>query len=156
MPLWAIYHTDTIFTDAASRKALAASITKLHEDVIKIPKFYVVVTFIPLPSDGLYVGGEETEKPFVRLVIDQIAGKMPENNRENYAFWTSKVDEALAPHIADKGYDWEYHIDETQLLLWKINGVYAPTLYSPEFMKWKEANKVLPRETDELPDQVIV
>ncbi|KAH6638723.1 putative oxalocrotonate tautomerase [Boeremia exigua] len=155
MPFWVVYHTDSIFKDAASKKALAASITKLHEDVIKIPKFYVVVTFVPTPADGLYVGGEETNKPFVRITVDQIAGKMP-LDRQNYAYWTSQIDAALAPHIAEKGYDWEYHVDETELLLWKINGVYAPTLYSPEFMKWKEANKVLPRETDELPDQVIV
>ncbi|KAJ8112835.1 hypothetical protein OPT61_g4891 [Boeremia exigua] len=155
MPFWVIYHTDTIFTDAASKKALAAAITKLHEDVVQIPKFYVVVTFVPTPSSGLYVGGEETTKPFVRITADQIAGKMPEN-RQNCARWTSQIDAALAPHIAEKGYDWEYHVDETELLLWKINGVYAPTLYSDEFMKWKEANRVLPRETDELPDQVVV
>lgn len=129
----------------ASKKALAGAITKLHEDIIKISKFYIVVTHIPLHFDGLSVGGEETKKPFVRLIFGQIAGKMPENNRENYALWTSTTDETLAPHIADKGRDWEYHIDETGLLLWKINGVYAPTLYSPEFMKCLNEEKTMCR-----------
>ncbi|CAN9445400.1 unnamed protein product [Alternaria alternata] len=73
---------------------------------------------------------------------------MPENNRENYAFWTSKVDEALAP-IADKDTTGSA-IDETGLAstVGRLMGC-TRLPYGPEFMKWKEANKVLPEETDE-------
>jgi hypothetical protein len=43
--------------------------------------------------------------------------------------------------VADKGYDWEYHIDETPRGLWRINGLAAPPFRSVAERKWFEANK---------------
>jgi len=34
----------------------------------------------------------------------------------------NKLDELIKPHVADKGYDCEFHIDETPRELWQING----------------------------------
>ena len=34
--------------------------------------------------------------------------------------------ELIKPHVADKGYDWEFHIDETPRELWQINGFIPP------------------------------
>lgn len=47
----------------------------------------------------------------------------------------------LKPHVADKGYDWEYHIDETPRSLWRINGLVAPPFRSLAERKWFEENK---------------
>jgi hypothetical protein len=38
----------------------------------------------------------------------------------------NKLDELIKPHVADKGYDWEFHIDETPRELWKIDGFIPP------------------------------
>ncbi|KAH7032175.1 putative oxalocrotonate tautomerase [Macrophomina phaseolina] len=141
MPFWAIYHSDSIFKDDTTRKPLAQAITKLHTEVIGLPAFYVVVVFIPLPRDGLYIGGEERERPFVRIVIDQIAAKL-ENDPEVYKGWTAQIDKMLEPHILAKGYDLEYHIDETEKMLWKLNGIYAPPFQSAEERKWREHNRI--------------
>ncbi|PSN59197.1 hypothetical protein BS50DRAFT_594868 [Corynespora cassiicola Philippines] len=140
MPLWTIYHSDSILRDEISKKALAKAITDLHVNEIGLPAFYVVVAFIPFPPGSLFVGGEEKEKPFLRISIYQIARTMEENF---YTPWTSMIDKTLEPHIAAKGYDWEYHIDESPLKLWKVNGVYAPDFESPEMEIWKKYNRVI-------------
>lgn len=57
MPHWRIFHPDNVFTDVAEKKALAEAITAIYTQ-IPLPKFYVVVTFIPLPVDSIFVGGE--------------------------------------------------------------------------------------------------
>ncbi|RAQ98688.1 Tautomerase protein [Stemphylium lycopersici] len=146
MPLWTIYHSDSIFKDEASKKALAKAITDLHVNEIGLPAFYVVVAFVPFPPGSLFVGGEHKGTPFVRISIYQIARTM---ELDFYAPWTSMVDKMLEPHIAAKGYDWEYHIDESPLKLWKVNGVYAPEFGSPEMELWKKYNRVIfPEEFD--------
>jgi hypothetical protein len=38
----------------------------------------------------------------------------------------AKVDNALKPHIAEQGWDWEYSVIETSRDLWKINGLVPP------------------------------
>lgn len=82
-----------------------------------MPKFYVVVTFIPVPDDShQFVGGEPSRsrgKPFIRISIAHIHVKLP-NDKEVYAGMTARIDAVLKPHIEAKGYDSEYHIDETE------------------------------------------
>ncbi|KAH6718563.1 putative oxalocrotonate tautomerase [Leptodontidium sp. MPI-SDFR-AT-0119] len=145
MPLWTIYHSDSIFKDDSTTVPLADAITKLHVREIGFPAFYVVTIFVPVKSGKLLVGGRNPEKPFVRISIDQIALKMAEDLKA-YKKWTAKIDEMLEPHIAAKWYDSEYHINETEKMLWKVNGTYAPPFGSVEEKKWIKANRVLPRE----------
>lgn len=42
------------------------------------------------------------------------------------------------------GYDWEYHIDETERRLWKVKGLYAPPFGSEEENMWAKENKAVP------------
>ncbi|KAH7378602.1 putative oxalocrotonate tautomerase [Cadophora sp. MPI-SDFR-AT-0126] len=141
MPLWLIYHPEGVFEDAKSKGPLSESITAIYTR-LGLPAFYAVVIFVPVPTTNFWVGGKECHgTPFIRISVDQIAIRM---NEKDYEAWTTRVDEALKPHIQDKGYDWEYHIGETERRLWKVNGLNAPPFGSESEKEWVAANRVLP------------
>lgn len=57
-----------------------------------------------------------------------------------------KVDEVLKPHIEEKGYDWEYSIEETSRDLWKVQGLVPPMPGSEAELLWVKENKATPFE----------
>ena len=91
MPLWTIYHPPSTFTTPSSKSAFAAAITAIYTS-IPLPAFYVNVLFIPVDASSYYIGGvarpsprdasknlgpgPDSEKPFVRITIENIARKM--------------------------------------------------------------------------------
>lgn len=109
-----------------------------------LPAFYVVTNFIPLSKENIFVGGERrTETPFIRIVITHLAIHVPDNNA-SYQATTSVIDKVLQPHLADKKYDWEYHVVETERRLWKINGMIPPPYKSEEEHLWVKENRAVP------------
>jgi hypothetical protein len=143
MPLWLIFHPDGTFEDDASKEALAADITKIYTSV-GLPAFYVVTNFIKMPGNTMLVGGKKVDKdkPFIRIAIEHIAVRLP-NEDEVYREIANGVDATLKPHIADKGYNWEFHIDETERRLWKINGLFPPTFGSKEEKTWASEDRAV-------------
>lgn len=49
----------------------------------------------------------------------------------------------MKPHLLDKGYDFEYHVDETDRRLWKINGLVPPPFKSEEEKVWVRENRAV-------------
>ncbi|KAG9206223.1 hypothetical protein G6514_004946 [Epicoccum nigrum] len=141
MPLWLVFHPEGTFEDKASKEAFASDVTKIYTGV-GLPAFYVVVNFIKMPENTAWVGGKAAskERPFIRLAIEHIAVHQP-NEDEAYKRTANRVDAAIKPHIADKGYDWEFHIDETERRLWRINGLYPPPFQSEEEKVWSRENR---------------
>ena len=150
MPLWLVFHPDGTFEDDASKEALSADVTKIYTGV-GLPAFYVVVNFIKMPESTVWVGGKKLskEKPFIRVAIEHIAVTLP-NEDEVYQRIANAVDAALKPHVADKGYDWEFHIDETERRLWKINGMFPPPFKSEEEKIWAKENRAVPLQKGNL------
>ncbi|KAI9159148.1 hypothetical protein HJFPF1_07156 [Paramyrothecium foliicola] len=142
MPLWLIYHTSDTFGDNASRQALAKDITTIYTG-IGLPAFYVVVNFITTPEGKMWIGGEAVVRPFVRISVDHIAVKL-ENKVEEYQKVTAAIEEVIKPHIAEKDYDWEIHIDETERELWRVKGLIPPQFGSEEEKLWARVNKAVP------------
>jgi len=143
MPLWQIYHPPGVFEDEASKAALAADITKIYTRV-NLPAFYVVVHFNTIQPSNVFVGGvsksASADKPFIRIVIKHIAIRL-DNNTETYRTTAGMIDNALKPHVYEKGYDCEYHVEETERRLWKFDGLIPPEHMSEAHMKWVEENK---------------
>lgn len=147
MPLWVVFHSPESFTTDEEKQAFAKDITTLYTSV-GLPAFYVVIEFIQQPHGNTWVGGEKKDdksKPFVRMMIDHIAAKVPPTE-EAYRRVTDRVEALLKPHIADKGYDWEYHIDETERGLWRVNGFVPPLHPSKGEELWFKENKAVPFE----------
>ncbi|CAI6338243.1 unnamed protein product [Periconia digitata] len=158
MPLWAIYHSPSTFTTSAEKSALVAAITDIYTNPAgpALPKFYVVVQFFALESSNFYVGGiprpspqnpssnepgGDPSIPFVRITIQNIARKIG-NDTVRDRFLT-RVDDALKPHIEDKGYDWEYSVLETSRDLWKVQGLVPPMPGTEEEGIWRKENKAV-------------
>ena len=139
MPLWKIYHPEDAFT-VEDKHALSQAITALYS---RLPKFYVGVVFQAVAKDSFFVGGEPADK-FVRIWVDHIARTLP--TPEAKAWWIKSCDEAMAPFIRDRGFDWEFHIDETPFDLWSIQGLRPPPANSEAEARWIAENKATPYE----------
>lgn len=147
MPLWQIYHPHGTFEDHASKQAFADDITKMYV-TLGLPAFYVVAQFHKMEYNDVFVGGKSrtaTDKPFVRIEITHIALRVPDADAA-YLCTTSRLDEIVKPHLLDKGYDFEYHVGETERRLWKINSLIPPPFKSPEEQVWIKENKASPYE----------
>lgn len=140
MPLWRIYHAESVFTDA-QKASLAASITKLYSPSSDagLPRFYTNVVFIPLSAKSIFVGGEPAPK-FVRFTIEQIARTFKTNDQK--VAWLKRIDTALKPHLGDRGdLTWEYHIAETGRELWEVNGIVPPWQGTEAEKRWRRENQ---------------
>lgn len=94
MPLWTIYHPPSTFTSTSTKAGLAKAITEIYT-VAGLPAFYVNVFFQPIEPESCYIGGvarpsphakenepgPDSEKPFIRITIQNIARTMYVNPR---------------------------------------------------------------------------
>ncbi|KAF2441673.1 hypothetical protein P171DRAFT_523627 [Karstenula rhodostoma CBS 690.94] len=152
MPLWIIYHPRSIFTSEAEKTAFSKDVTNIYT-AVPLPAFYVNVLFVPLDATNIYVGsvprptphtaanepGPDSSVPFVRITIQNIARTLPNDAARDR--FLGAIDKALKPHIADKGYDWEYSVEETRRDLWKIQGIVPPMPGSDAELQWTRENK---------------
>jgi len=137
MPLWLVFHPEGTFPTPEAKQTLAAALTSYYTSA-GLPAFYVIVNFITLPATNIFIGGQNAppERPFIRFMADHIAVHFGDDQaRKERA--TTRLEELIKPHVADKGYDWEFSIDETPRELWKINGFIPPPckFYSFSVMK---------------------
>ena len=146
MPFWNIYQPPSTFKDDASKQALACDIVPFYTS-IGLPAFYVVVNFIHMPHGTMYIGSERNDetrsKPFVRFAIDHIAVRQPDDD-EQYRRVVAMFEQIVKLHVADKGYSWEIHIDETERRLWGIDGFEPPPFGSEGQKLWVEKNEAVP------------
>lgn len=68
---------------------------------------------------------------------------MPEGNNNRKISFMNQVEAALKPSIADKGWQWEVHGEETDRNLWRINGMVPPEPGSDEEKHWVKENKTI-------------
>lgn len=139
MPLWKIYTPKNAFT-ADDKKAIAQALTGLYGRVM--PRFYVGVVFQEVAADDFYMGGEPSEG-FVRIWVDHIARTF-RSDEQRVGFF-NRVNDLLAPWIADRGFSWEMHVDETPFDLWTIQGYFPPKEGTEDEKRWMAENRPSPR-----------
>lgn len=142
MPLWKIYHPAEAFS-GSDKAELAEKITAVYGRVM--PLFYVGIIFQPVDPDQFYVGGKPAGR-FVRIVMEHIARSFP--SREASHRFIDKINEILKPYVADRGLDWELHVDETPFDYWSVNGFYPPRPGTPDEIRWREENAPSARTHD--------
>jgi phenylpyruvate tautomerase PptA (4-oxalocrotonate tautomerase family) len=142
MPYWEVFTPVNAYT-VEDKKAFADAITKACVEFAEIPAFFVNVRFQEMPENTMFLGGEPATN-FVRIVADTIARQMP--TPEIRAACMAFIGEVVRPFLTDRGFDWEIHIDETPVELWRVNGIKAP-LDDPElFEQWIKENRAIPWE----------
>lgn len=142
MPYWEIFTPDNAFTDE-DKEQISERITQMYVDWVNLPRFYVVVRFHDMPHNTMYVGGK-AKNNFVRVVIDHIARRM--DDPEFRALCMAAIESVLEPYVKDRGYDWEVHIDETPMDLWRVQGLIAPPPESELEKMWASENRPVPYE----------
>lgn len=147
MPLWKIYHSVGAYT-SEDKKQFSEAITSIYE-AVPIPKFYVVVVFEEVAADSFFVGGDSHDK-FVRINIDQMARTLPGSVLRQW--WVHHLDEVIKPWIGDRGFDWEFTIDEAPADLWSLQGHIPPPFESHAEKRWVAENKASTyTHTEQLP-----
>lgn len=142
MPYWEIFAPDSAFTPQ-DKEQLSEAITSIYVDYVNLPKFYVVVLFKDMPANTMYVGGKAANN-FVRIVVDHIARQM--DAAEMRALCMTVIEQQLAPFVKDRGYDWEIHLDETPIDLWRTQGLVPPAPESDMERLWAKENRPIPYE----------
>jgi phenylpyruvate tautomerase PptA (4-oxalocrotonate tautomerase family) len=135
MPLWNVYCPESAYS-AGEKKEFAQSVTRLYVSY-GLPAFYVNMTFHEFPAESFLVGGDPADD-FVRIWIDQIARKVPE---ERERAWMEEVEETIAPFVRDRGMRWEVHIDTTPRGMWTVGGIVPPPENSEAEQRWVAQNK---------------
>jgi Putative oxalocrotonate tautomerase enzyme len=100
----------------------------------------VGVIFEGIPKESFFIGGRSTAK-FVRISIDHLARSELPTELEDW--WIENINAVLAPFVKDRGFDWEFHIDETIFDLWSIQGLRPPPPDSEHEKRWQAENKLL-------------
>lgn len=142
MPLWKIYHPFEAFSDDDKRQ-ISEQITEVYAAIM--PKFYVGIVFEEVRSNSFYIGGKPVDN-FVRISIDHIARSFPDLASSRR--FIDRINAILKPFVADRGFNWEFHIDETPFDYWSINGFYPPKPSTPDERRWREENRPSPRTHD--------
>jgi phenylpyruvate tautomerase PptA (4-oxalocrotonate tautomerase family) len=138
MPLWNIYCPEGTYS-VEDKRAFAERITDLYAE-FGLPRFFVSVVFQELPKESYFIGGEPTDD-FIRIWIDQIARRIPDEGR---GWWMKRVRETVGPFVAERDLRWEVHIDDTPRELWSINGLKPPAEGSDEEQRWARENRASP------------
>ncbi|MEW2121183.1 tautomerase family protein [Streptomyces sp. NPDC005474] len=142
MPYWEIFTPENAFTDEDKEK-LSQRITSFYVDYVNLPPFYVVVLFKDMPSNTMYVGGKANNN-FIRIRTDHIARQI--DSAEMRAACMEALEERLAPYVKERGFDWEIHIDETPMDLWRVQGLTPPPAESDTEKLWAKENRPVPYE----------
>jgi phenylpyruvate tautomerase PptA (4-oxalocrotonate tautomerase family) len=137
MPLWDIFIPENAYTEQ-DKEQLSEAITSIYVDYVDLPKFYVVVAFHEKPANSIYVGGK-ADNSFVRIRVDHFARQL--NTVEERALCMAVIEEKLAPFVKDRGFNWEVHIDETPMDLWRVQGLVPPPPGSETERLWAQQNR---------------
>jgi 4-oxalocrotonate tautomerase family enzyme len=140
MPYWEIYTPENAYTDE-DKEQFATAITQACVDFVNIPPFYVVIRFHEMSANTMYVGGKP-QTSFVRVVVDTIARQM--ETPEIRFLVMAAMEAALAPFVKDRGFDWEIHVDETPMDLWRVHGLVPPPAESDVEKLWAKENRPVP------------
>uniref|UniRef100_A0AC35F6F3 Tautomerase cis-CaaD-like domain-containing protein n=1 Tax=Panagrolaimus sp. PS1159 TaxID=55785 RepID=A0AC35F6F3_9BILA len=142
MPTHYIYHTPGKFT-TEDKKGLTEAITKIYTNSLgpNLPAFYVIVLFVPIDEEDFFVGGKNT-KNFVRICVTHIARSF--ETHEIAKRFLEIYENALAPFIKEKGFDWEVDIEQIDRNLCRVNALALPLSNSDAEKEWVRLNKPVP------------
>lgn len=142
MPYWEIFSPQDAFS-AEDKEKFATAITDACVGFVQIPAFYVVVRFQEYTVGEMYVGGKAQDN-FVRVVTDTIARQMETTEIREAVM--AAIEDAMVPFIKDRGFDWEIHLDETPMDLWRVQGLIPPPAWSDTEKLWAKENRPVPYE----------
>ncbi|KAF7978617.1 hypothetical protein HWV62_45362 [Athelia sp. TMB] len=111
MPLHRLYTPTGLYSDQ-DRKDIAAAITEVYKS---LPRFYVVVLFIDLPTTHYFVSGQNETK-FLRIGVEHLARHFPDEVSKRK--FMDRYEAAIEPWTKGRGIDWEIQISDEDVSDW--------------------------------------
>jgi phenylpyruvate tautomerase PptA (4-oxalocrotonate tautomerase family) len=150
MPMWQVFVPEDAYTPD-EKQAFGEDITKIYAENFGLPRFYVNVIFNDVPSRSFLIGGEFRDN-FVRISVDHIARSAKQVSEHmqlpadtNWGeLWLQMIKDVITRHVADRGFNWELHVDETPVEYWYIDGLVPPPGWSEEEQRWAAENRATP------------
>ncbi|KAG2187542.1 hypothetical protein INT44_005231 [Umbelopsis vinacea] len=139
MPLHRFYYAQGLFS-AQDKQEITDRITKNYTD-LNLPAFYVIVVFIEVPEDSIFIGGKPATN-FVRVVSQHLSRTM--DSYEGKQAILDFLEAAFAPYVKDRGLDWEIHVEEHERELWRTQGINPPLPNTDAEKLWAKENKAIP------------
>ncbi|KAJ7143825.1 putative oxalocrotonate tautomerase [Mycena epipterygia] len=143
MPLHRFFTPKGLYS-SEDKDAIAAAVTGVYS---ALPPFYVVVLFLELDSESLFLGGKRTDK-FLRITIEHVARHFPDDQYKRS--FMDQYEQAIAPFTKGRQIDWEVSIQETERALWNENGMAPPLPNTEEENIWKRENRAVSPEEMEV------
>jgi Putative oxalocrotonate tautomerase enzyme len=81
-------------------------------------------------------------------MIEHVAGRLERSEEQQH--FLSIVNDVIPPFVRDKGFDWEFQIDETPIELWSVQGFVPPPAPSAALQRWARENRPTPYGADEI------
>jgi phenylpyruvate tautomerase PptA (4-oxalocrotonate tautomerase family) len=155
MPLWQLFVPEGAYT-AEDKRDLGDRITNLYSDTFDLPRFYTTVIFHDLKPESFLIGGEQRAQ-FVQVAIvhaartaGQIAERLGVTEDEINNVFLTMAHGALKPHVADRGYEWELHVENVPHETWNIDGMEPPPPWSEVEKRWAKDNRSSPYSAADL------
>ena len=149
MPLWQLFVPEGDYT-ADDKLDLGDRITRIYSDNFDLPRFYTTVVFHDLKPESFLVGGEQRGK-FVQVAIvhaartaGQIAERLEVTEADVNSVFINFAHESLKPYVADRGYEWELHVENVPHETWNIDGMEPPPPWSEVEKRWAKDNRSSP------------
>ncbi|KAJ7202141.1 putative oxalocrotonate tautomerase [Mycena pura] len=143
MPLHRFFVPKGLYS-TEDKAAIATAVTGVYS---QLPAFYVVVLFIELEHENFFVGGKSNHR-FLRIGVEHIARNFRDDQHKR-AF-LSRYERALEPFTKARGIDWEIQVTDCDRLLWHENGMAPPLADTEEENIWKQENRAVPLESEEM------
>jgi phenylpyruvate tautomerase PptA (4-oxalocrotonate tautomerase family) len=151
MPLWQLFVPEDAYT-ADDKLELGKRITGIYSDNFgDLPRFYTTVIFHELKPESFLVGGELRDSKFVQIAIvhaarttEEVAERMGIPVTDLEQAFLKMVGELLRPYVADRGYEWELHVEKAPRETWIIDGMAPPPQWSEDEKRWARENKSSP------------
>jgi hypothetical protein len=126
-------------------KTISTSVVSHVPHRIALPMNLVQIPMFPSSGSPYNTSRVHCMTPHISLLTISNSSKLtltPESpNEEVRDRFLESIDRTLKPHVADKGYDWEYSIEETRRDLWKVQGMVPPMPGSEAELEWVKNNK---------------
>ena len=142
MPYWQIFTPANAFTHE-DREQLSQAITSIYVDYVEPP---AVLRGRPVQrhAEEHHVRRRESEQQ-LRPDLHR-PRRATDGHRGAARACMTAIEDKLAPFVKERGYDWEVHIDETPIDLWRTQGLVPPPPYSDIEKLWATENRPIPYE----------
>ncbi|MGQ0464368.1 MAG: tautomerase family protein [Sporichthyaceae bacterium] len=160
MPAWQIFIPENALS-SEDKLEIGKRATAIYSENfdLNMPRFYTTVYFHE-HKPGAFVIGGETRENYAQVSIlhiarshEQVAEYLGIGLQDLNEAFMKMAHEVLDPFIADRGYELELFVQQSDRELWRIDGMSPPPPWSDAERQWAKDNHSSPFVAAELQEK---